>query len=818
MGSRIFPEVSATFFCNFKSNTQDKKLPPMFKNFLLITVRNLMKNKLFIFINVFGMAIAIACCIVAYFNWEFDARFDSHHKNRTSIYRISSIREFDGETTLYGHAPQPLGPTIKQNIQDVSKVVRLSWSYSDFKVSDNVFRSGLAYADPELFEVFSFEFLEGKPTELKDKSKVFLSDEMAIKLFGSTEVVGKQLTQVIGADLKEFQVGGVFKKQPANSSFNEDAYTHYDNVYDDDKNLKEDDWKARNTLFVMIDDPGRKDAVHKQLQTYLENNNKVREDFQIKEFALDPFVGMGQRDSKNDTWSRTRRSSPNAAVISPIIMAVLVLLIACFNMTNTSIAISSRRLKEIGIRKVMGSMRSQLIFQFIGETLFICFISLIVGLFLGEVLIAWWNSLWEYMKLTSHYLDNPAFLIFLISVLAFTGLVAGSYPAFYISNFEPVSILKGKLKFGGTNYFTRVLLILQYSFSLVAVIFAFAFYENSKFQRDFDLGFSNKSIIVAYVGNRSEFETYSNAIKQNKDIISVAGSKHSIFSSRYNDPIKYESKQLEVDIIDVGDEYLKTMELELVKGRDFEKDSETDTKESVIVTEKLAKSFGWEDPIGKEIIWMDTVKLFVIGVVRDVYTQGLWDEMEPMMIRNTDPEQYTHVIVNAPVNKITDVNKFMESEWKQIFPNRLYNGRYLDEVMVEATTVNDNIVKMFVFLGIVALMLSATGLYTLVSLNIIKRMKEIGVRKVLGASVSNITRIINTEFVIMLLISSVLGSALSYVSVEGLMDSIWDYYQPTTSITFAVSIFVLFFISGLTIGYKIFSAASMNPVNTLRVE
>ena len=273
-----------------------------------------------------------------------------------------------------------------------------------------------------------------------------------------------------------------------------------------------------------------------------------------------------------------------------------------------------------------------------------------------------------------------------------------------------------------------------------------------------------------------------------------------------------------MDIIDVGDDYLKTMGLDLVAGRDFQKDSETDRKESVIVTEKLAKSFGWDKPIGKEIIWMDTVRLFVVGVVKDVYTEGLWRELAPMMIRYTGPDQYSHVIVSAPVNKLSDINKYMEQEWKQIFPNRLYNGRFLDEIMVEATTVNDNIVKTFVFLGIVALLLSATGLYTLVSLNIIKKMKEIGVRKILGASISNITRIINTEFVIMLVISSILGSVMSYFGVEALMGSIWDYYQPMTNLTLGISVFLLFFISGIAVGYKVFSAASMNPVNTLRVE
>jgi ABC-type antimicrobial peptide transport system permease subunit len=790
----------------------------MIKNYLLITVRNLFKNKLFIFINIFGMGIAIACCIVAYFNWEFDAEFDAHHNNRAKIYRVSSVREFEGQTRLYGYAPVPLGAAIKQNISDVDKVVRMMYSYSDFKVEDNVFHAGLDYVDPEFFEVFSFKFLAGNPADLKEKSKVFLSSEMAIKLFGSTDVVGKPLTQVLGADIKEFEVGGVFEKQPDNSSFSAYAYMHYDNFIDEHKDVREDSWVERNTLFVMINNPARLQAAHDRLQTYLENNNRVRDDFQLKEYTLDPFVGMAQRDQANDTWRSTNSASPRAAVVSPIIMAVLVLLIACFNMTNTAIAISSRRLKEIGIRKVMGSLRSQLFFQFIGETLFVCFIALLLGLLLGEVLLTSWNALWTDMQLTSHYIDNPGFLLFMIGVLIFTAFVAGSYPALYISHFEPVGILKGTLKFGGTNYFTRTLLVLQYAFSLIAIVFAIAFYENSKYQRDFDLGFNDEGIIIAYVGNRSEFDTYRNAIASNKDITSIAGSKHSIFSSRYNDPVKVESKQLEVDIIDVGDGYLETMGLHLVAGRDFEKDSETDRRESVIVTESLAKTFDWEQPIGKEIIWRDTSKLYVVGVVKDVYTQGLWRELDPMMIRYTDPEQYSHVIVNGPVDKLIEINRAMETAWRNTFPNRLYNGRFLDQMMMEAVTVNDNIVKMFLFLGVVALLLSATGLFTLVSLNIIKKMKEIGVRKVLGASISNIIRIINTEFVIMLLISSIAGSVMSFYAVEALMDSIWDYYQPASGLTFIVSIMVLLGISAIVISSKVVGAARMNPVDTLRVE
>ncbi len=790
----------------------------MIKNYFLITLRSMMKNKLFIFINVLGMAVGIGCCVVAYFNWEYDTTFDAYHGKRESIYRVSSIREFNDERTLYGFAPLPLGAALRENAGDIEEIVRFSWSNSNFKVKDNIFPSSLAYVDSSFPSVFTVEFLRGDATALQDKSKVILSEEMAMRLFNSIDVVGRQVTQVMGTTLKEVEVGAVFKKPAANSSFHPQAYMQYDNYFEEATDLREDDWVYRNSLFVLISNPGRVEDVTQQIQPYRENNNRVREDFQIREFVLEPLVGMAQRDEANDTWSQTKEANPRVAVVAPAMMAILVLLIACFNMTNTAIAISSRRLKEIGLRKVLGGMKFQLVAQFIGETAFVCFVALAIGLLLGEVLIGAWNGLWPEMKLESHYLDNPGFLVFVIGTLTFTALVAGSYPAFYISSFEPISILKGKLKFGGTNLFTRILLVLQYAISLTAIIFAVAFYNNSKYQRDFDIGFDMDGVIIAYVDNQSEFETYRNALLPNKDILTIAGSRHSIYSSRYNDPVRFESKEIETDIIDVGDHYIETMGLELLAGRDFVKDSETDRRESVIVTEKFADSFGWTDPIGKELVWMDTVKLYVIGVVKNVYTNGLWRPMQPLMIRYTSPDHYSHVIVKAPVQRLADVDKFMAKEWRNVFPNRLYNGRILQYDLVEATTVNNNIVKMFVFLGVVALVLSATGLFALVSLNIIRKMKEIGVRKVLGATVSNIATIINTEFVIILSIASAIGIGLAWIGVDAMMGSIWTYYESASPITFLASVTVMFLVSAVAIGYKVFNAASMNPVNTLRAE
>ena len=794
----------------------------MIKNYLLITYRSMMKNKLFIIINVLGMGVAIACCIVGYFANEYDANFDGVHKNAERIYRVSAVREFENTLTRFGLVSFPLGDIVDKTFPDVDQSTRYFHSWSNFKRDNDLFPANISYVDPEFFQLFSFDFIAGNPADIKDKASVFISNEIAIRLFGTSEdAFGKTITQVYGNELKEVKVAGVFKDQPMNSSFyvkGGSAYMNFENYKDEHKDFLEDDWKKECTLFVLINDASQVSRVHLQLQKYIANNNNVREDFIIKEFVLDPLPTMAHQDRSENTRTRTWGAPPISAIIGSMVMGILILLIACFNLTNTAIAISSRRLKEIGIRKVMGSMRVQLIVQFIGETMFICLLALVVGLGLADILVSGWNSMWEYMQLTPHYLDNATFLFFLIGVLVFTAILAGSYPAFYVSKFEPVNILKGKLKFGGTNYFTRILLGLQFAISLIAIVSAIGFIQNARFQRDYDLGFDIRGTVIAWVDNQSEFDTYRNSLQTNPEILSFAGAKSGIFSNRTHKPVKFESKQLEVDIIEVGDKYLHTMNLTLMEGRDFIKDSETDQKESIIITEQMAKVFGLDKPIGKELIWMDTVKLYVVGVVKDVYTRGMWRELEPMMIRYVLPDKYSQIVISTRNEKVAFVNTFMNDKWNILFPNKLYNGRMLVSHLQEVNDVNTNIAFMYVFLGVIAMVLSVTGLFTLVSLTIIKRMKEIGVRKILGASVFNITRIINTEFVIILVIASILGSWASYTMTNLIMGSIWKYYQSINALTFAISIGLLFTTSFCTIGYKILTVAKMNPVNTLKEE
>ncbi len=796
----------------------------MFKNYLLITLRSLLKNKLFIFINIFGIGIAIACCVVAYLNWKFNKDWDKGQVNAETIYRVEFWHEFQGNRNRYGMSPMPLGNYIKQNFKDVDKVVRFIPSGGNFRVGDELFATSVGYADAAFFEVFKYDLKYGNFNDFKDKSKIFISDELAKKYFNKEDVVGQPLTQLVNGKPREYLIGGVFKKQPINSSFNSETFTLWDNYWEAVKtgpDENENNWKQFAVLFLQINNANNLTSITQQLQQYIEPQNKAREDFKVKEYFLENFKGMGDRSRENPRLQGDwlRGGLPKEAITIPTIMAVFLLLLACFNFTNTSIAVSSRRLKEIGIRKVMGGMRSQLVFQFLAENLLLCFLGLIVGLLMAELLVPAYDSMWNWLELDLNYSNNAGFFVFLFGLLFFTAIVAGSYPAFYITSFEPISILKDKLKFGGTNWFTRILLGLQFFISLLAIVFAVAFYRNAEYQKNYDLGFTTNSVISAFIKDEGEFNVYRDALISNRDIKVIAGTKNHIATNFYNDPIKFGSVEKEVDIMDIGDNYMEAMDMKIISGRGFIKDSQTDRKESILVTEEFVKKFGWKDePIGKRIVWMDTVQLYVVGVVKNVYARALWQPIEPLMIRYTKPENYKQIIVSTTPDKMKATNEFMEKKWKEVFPNVVYTGQMIDQELAETNEINTNIVKMFVFLGFFAILLSATGLYTLVSLNILKKMKQIGVRKVLGASMINIVRVINLEFVIILSVAAIIGGVGGYFATDTIMDSIWDYYKKLDIIGFTISIAIMFGVGVIAVAYKTISTASMNPTKTLRDE
>ncbi len=792
----------------------------MFKNYLKITLRNLLKNKIFVLINVIGLGMALACCIVAFLNWDYNAKFDHYHQNTDHVYRINFVRVMNDRPIKNGSCPLPLGAEVRTSVAEVDKVIRYIPMGGDFKVNNDLFRASIGAVDPEFFEVFNFPMEIGTSESVKDKRTILINTDLRDKYFpGQSDVIGKTLTFIGGDKRFDYQVGGVFEKPPQNTSFSNEAYVHYDNNIDL-VGWKQDNWALFNSTFVTIDNPADVPTVEQQLQSYVAIQNRAKEDYKVNEFYLDPFVGMAVRAEREDIWNHWFSDSlPVAAAVAPGIMAFLILLIACFNFTNTSIAIANRRIKEIGIRKVLGSNRKQLIVQFLGENVLLSFLALLTGLLLAVFLVPAYSAMWPFLDIRLNLFENLDLLGFLVLLLLFTALLAGSYPALYVSSFRPTTILRGTVKFSGTNTLTRILLTLQYTISLLAIIAGFVFSQNATYQKNYDLGFEAESILSAYIENEQGYNKMRNELMSHDIIKEIAGSRNSITNSWYTDPIKYGEKEMDVTLLDVGYGYLSAIGGTLLAGRDFQENSQTDVERSVIINEELVKTMKWDNPIGQRILLRDTIALNVIGVVKNIYYEGgLFDPLEPMLMRCSKPENYRFLSVRTDLADILAAKALMDEKHRAIFPDKLSTVRYMEEDKAETTLINTNIKTMFIFLGLLAVLLSAIGMFSLVSLNLIKRMKEIGVRKVLGASVQNITMKVSREFIIILVVASVLGSIGAFYLTDLLMASIWTYYVPIRFFPFFISILILFVVSATTIGGKVVRTASVNPAEILRDE
>jgi putative ABC transport system permease protein len=792
----------------------------MIRSYLLITLRSMMKNKLFVIINVLGLGLATAVCIVAFLNWKFSNEWDSQHTNADNVYRIQSWRDGENGPERFAVVPLPLANNLEINLQSDEKIIRFIRKDNNFRIRDDVFQTAIAYSDSSFFDAFTLPLLSGDVNDFRDKNTLFISDELALRYFGKTEVTGEIITQIIEGKPREFRIGAVFKDHKLNSSFNFDAITQWANT--SDIGLGEvAHWYDWNTTMLILPNPERVTAITREMQKYVTMHNDARQDFKIREFYLDNFKGIATRSTEEPRlrWNQLKPALPKVVVDVPSIMACLLLLLACFNFTNTSISLAGQRLKEIGIRKVIGGQRKQLIIQFLAENLVLCFLSLLVGLLIAELLVPAYDHLWPWLELDLDYSENASLILFLAALLFLTAILAGSYSAFYITGFEPIQILKGKSKFGGTSWLTRILLSAQFSISVLTIVFGIGFYNNANYQKNYDLGYYTSGVISVDVQNQSGFETYRDAIQSNSAINTIAGTRHHLINWFDRGSVRFESEEHETDIFDVGENYLTAMNIRLLEGRDFDYQSESDRRESIIVTEQFTKQFHWkESAIGKRIIWRDTIQLYVIGVAKDIYSRALFRPLEPAMIRCVGPEQYTQLVVSVDPNNMLEVNEFMKEKWKAVFPNVLYNGQFIDNKMQETLETNYNGVIIFSFLGFFAALMSATGLFTLVSLHIVKKTKEIGIRKVMGAPVMNILRVIGLQFVLIILIAAFIGGAIGYVMVDISMDAAWEYYEKVTVTTFLLSAGIIFTLALVTVGFKTFATATMNPVKTLRDE
>ncbi|MFK7954253.1 MAG: ABC transporter permease, partial [Ekhidna sp.] len=418
----------------------------MLRNFFKITFRNFRKNKSYVFINLLGLGLSLACCIVGYLNWKYAADYDKNHANHERIYKVHINKSVQNKDVPYGIAPLPLGDQIKGKIAGVSHYSRYAENGLILKKDLKVFNKDISFVEDDFFEMFTFPFKYGNKEALLDRSKIILSAYTSEVYFGEDDPTGELIT-LIKEDGTQMSmtVGGVLEEIPTNSSIRFSGITHWDN-YVKIRELEKNDWtRFIAATFVMTDGNGYPQNLLDNInENYVSIQNEARDDFQISSYYLEQLSNLGVNAMEiRSNW--LNEPPPTPAVITPLIMAGLMLLIACFNFTNTSIAISSKRLKEIGIRKVMGSDRKQLIFQFMGENLILASGGLIVAIAISFLLVPAYSAMWDFINLELDFGANPEIFGFLGALLVLTSVIAGAYPSLYISSYQPVKILRGNL-------------------------------------------------------------------------------------------------------------------------------------------------------------------------------------------------------------------------------------------------------------------------------------------------------------------------------------------------------------------------------------
>ncbi len=793
----------------------------MFQNYLRLTFRTLYKHRVPFLINLVGMGIALGCCITAYVNYEFSEGFDKQQLNTGSVYRISFWHESEGKQVPYGVAPLPMGALVRENMPEVSEVVRYISKRAQFRIGDDLFEREFIYTDPVFTKLFTMERLFGS-LDITNRSAVVISDKLAITYFSTTDVVGKMLTQVTSSGTREFTITGVYRAFAANSSFRFDLLTTFDNYFINpaEQSVQESDWKRWSTVFVQINETAGVPRVEQQLQAYLPVQNDARPDLLVKTFYLEPFVGMAGRAIRQRNQGHWfNMPMPPAGVLAPFAMAGFLLLVACFNFTNNAIAMAGKRLKEIGIRKVVGGRRKELILQFMSETLVFCLLALGLALFLGEYIVAGWDSMWPSIELDIQYRENLPFFATLTGLVLATALLAGGYPAFYLSSFRPIQVLRDKVQLGGMNWFTKTLLVVQFSISLAAVIFALAFYFNSRYQREFDLGYSYQSVVQVPVENEATYHRLKNALLTNTDILTIGGAQHHIYSNSSKGSVTIGTKpEKEIDLLNVGDDYFQVLNVRIVSGRGFEKDRASDLNEGMVVNEEFVRRFELANPVGTRVLLNDTVSQYIVGVVRDVYLNALFQPLAPLAFRYVPESGYRYLVASTEPAKLETVNEEIQQVWKGLFPTQLYPGRLMEERMVMALEHFDAVVIIYTFLGLVAIIMSVSGLFGLMSIHLQKRTKELGIRKILGASVPHILVKVSQLFLVVMTLSFVLGGLLGSVMVNALMDSVWEYYVAVNPKILTMAVLILFAIASATVFSIVRHATYSNPADALRHE
>jgi len=777
--------------------------------------RNLYIRRYHTLINVLGLAIGIASIVWGYQTYRFSFSFDNFHQHRDQVYRV--LTKSAGRESFNGYCPLPVGPLAKNEFSGVKEFVRIEGLNLTVKAGqEESLTSYVTYTDPAFFDFFNFPLLRGS-NDINDRAAILLTEKSAKRFFGSQDPIGQTLLFHAGEAYQQpLKVAGILKDPPINSSIQFDVITNFNNYIKSDSNfLQSDDWKWMvDVLFLKIPNPADAARINKDLSKYLPIQNDARKDIQLSQFDLLPFSKSANRDNINSNALHERPD--DSAAFGPLVLAILILISSCLNFANTTVSQSNQRLKEMGVRKVLGGTKSQLILQLLLE----CGVMVMLALFLSILMNYWWfptfNNMFEGLKISANYLHDGVLIKFLLFLIFLVTVVAGLYPAYYVSRYNATQIFRGTLKYGGTNLFSRVLLGLQIIISFITIIAGFAFSRNSTFQKNFNFGFEMNNIIGVQV-TKDSYESYANTLKQSKTADLIAGTRGHIGYSWRNVSLEAKGEKKETRFIEVGDHYNEMMKLELVQGKWFDVNNEADIKHSIVITEKAANQFGWasRDALGQSIRYA-SISTTVIGVVKDLYMTGFFDDMEPVVFTKVPANAYRHILIKSKPDQLTGMYDEAKNLWTGLYPMKPFNAYYQNELAAEGQKVNESIATIFFWFAIISALLTATGMFALISLTILKKMKEIAIRRVVGASARNIVILVNKSYFWIFLIASFLGIYGGYALTKLLMDLIFKINIGVNATTVLYSILGVCFLVILTMGFKIWQTLNLKPTQILK--
>lgn len=790
----------------------------MFRNYLKFAFRNLKRHKIYSFINIFGLAVGMACAILILLWIQDELSYDRFHENADDIYRVVETWQYSsGEIDYNRVTPGPLAPVLKADYPEIIHSTRFFGGFEKWQLTNDKksYLSPGGAVDSAFFSIFTFPFVKGNPkTAFSKPHSIVMTEDLAKKIFGDDDPLG----ETIQLEYRTFEITGIIENIPRNSHIRFDFLIPCE-IF----SSLEEDWTSNNCYtYVLL----QKNWSHKELSEKIAGVIKKHSPTSIETLYLQPL-------NQIHLFSLEGGGLITYLYIFSA-MAFFILLIACINFMNLSTARSAKRFKEVGIKKVVGSSRMQLIKQFLSESILLSFVAFACSVVLVELLLPVINSLLG-IQLKMHY--SGGLFLSLIGIAIITGIISGSYPAFFLSSFNPVTVLKGHLSltsfkqwrtrkdsggFSRSSTLRRILVVTQFSLSIIFIVCAMVVYSQLNFIKKRDLGFNKEQIV--HLRMRGEFKQKYEAIKnellKNSNILSVTATDRTpVMWSNSTDDVNWDGKRADekigMGVRMVDYDYIKTFQMEMAQGRFFSKEFLTDATEGFIVNESAVKAMGMKSPIGKRFsLWNRHGK--IIGVIKDFHTESLHQEIEPFVLLIW-PDWYGRMSIKLKSDNVSSALGFLENKIKEFVPDYPFEYQFLDEEIDNLYKTEQLTGKIIIYITLLAILISCLGLFGLASFTAEQRTKEIGIRKVLGASVSGIVVLLSREFTKWVAIASIIAWPIAYFVMYKWLQN-FVYRASISWWTFLLAGVVALAIALLTVSYQSIKAALANPVDSLRYE